>query len=54
MTQNQDLWEIVKSLIFDGEASKVEEFITACKLYIRMRMREESVEEQVQCILTYV
>ena len=26
----------------------------ACKLYIRMRLREESVERQVQWILSYV
>jgi len=26
----------------------------ACKLYIRMRLREESVEGQVQWILSYV
>ena len=29
-------------------------FIAACKLYIRMRLREESVERQVQWILSYV
>jgi len=34
--------------------SKVAGFITACKLYIRMRMREEPVEGQVQWILLYV
>jgi len=39
--------EVVKPQIFDGMSSKVAEFITACKLYIRMRIREESVEGQV-------
>ena len=34
--------------------SKVAGFITVCKLYIRMRMREEPVEGQVQWILSYV
>ena len=29
-------------------------FIAACKLYIRLRLREESVEGQVQWILSYV
>jgi len=29
-------------------------FISACKLYIRVRMRGESVEGQVQWILSYV
>ena len=34
--------------------SKVVGFISACKLYIRMRLREEPVEGQVQWILSYV
>jgi len=43
-----------KPQIFDGMSSKVAGFIMACKLYIRMKLREESVEEQVQWILSYV
>jgi len=39
--------EVVKPLIFDRTTSKIAGFIIACKLYIRMRMREESVEEQM-------
>ena len=34
--------------------ARVAGFITACKLYIRMRMREETVEGQIQWILSYV
>ena len=46
--------EVAKPQIFDGSLAKVGGFISACKLYIRMRMRGESVEEQVQWILSYV
>ena len=46
--------EVAKPQIFDGTSAKVGEFIAACKLYIRMRLREESVEGQVQWILSYV
>ena len=46
--------EIAKPQIFDRTPSKVGGFISAYKLYIRMRLREESVEGQVQWILSYV
>jgi len=46
--------EIAKPQIFDGSSAKVGGFISAYKLYIRMRMRGESVEGQVQWILSYV
>ena len=39
--------KVIKIPIFDRKVSKVRRFIIVCKLYIRMRMREESVEEQV-------
>ena len=31
--------------LFDRKASKVEGFVTACKLYLKMRMREMTVKE---------
>ena len=46
--------EVAKPAIFSGEAGKVGGFITACRLYIKMRLRGNMVEEQVQWVLTYV
>jgi len=39
--------EVAKLAIFNGEVGKVGEFIIACRLYLRMKMREATVEEQV-------
>ena len=46
--------KVAKPQIFDGMSSKIAGFIIACKLYIRMKMREEPVEGQIQWILSYV
>jgi len=46
--------KVVKPPVFNGEAGRVGGFITACKLYLRMKMREATVEEQIQWILLYV
>ena len=46
--------EVAKPAIFNGEIGKVGEFVITCKLYLRMKMREATVEEQVQWVLLYV
>jgi len=40
--------KMVKPQIFNGTLSKVAGFILACKLYIRIKLRKKTVEEQVQ------
>jgi len=39
--------EVATPATFNGEAGKVGGFVTACRLYLRMKMREATVEEQV-------
>jgi len=46
--------EMAKPQIFNSMSSKIVGFIMACKLYIRIKLREELVEEQIQWILSYV
>ena len=46
--------KVAKPQTFDGTPLKVSRFVGACKLYIRMRLRESSVEEQIQWVLSYV
>ena len=40
--------------MFDRISSKVPEFVTACRLYIKMRIKEVPLEEQVQWVLSYM
>jgi len=37
--------EMAKLLLFDEDLERVVEFVTVCKLYIRMGMRKKIVEE---------
>ena len=46
--------EVAKLAIFNGEAGKVGGFVTACRLFLRIKLREATVEEQVQWVLSYV
>jgi len=45
---------VAKSAIFNGEAGRVGGFISACKIYIKNKLRGETVEGQVQWALSYV
>jgi len=46
--------EMAKPAIFNREAEKVGGFVIAYRLYLRMKMKEATVEEQVQWVLSYV
>jgi len=39
--------EVAKPAIFNGEAGRVGGFMITCRLYLKMKMRETMVEEQV-------
>ena len=46
--------EMAKPAIFNGEAGRVGEFITTCRSYVRMKMRERTAEEQIIWVLSYI
>jgi len=43
--------KVAMPAIFNGEAGKVGGFVTTCRLYLRMKIREATVEEQVFWVL---
>ena len=45
---------VAKLPMFNENTSKMGEFITAYRLYLRMKMRGAIVEEQIQWILLYI
>ena len=46
--------EVAKPAIFNREAGRVGRFISACRIYIRDKLRGETVEGQVQWALSYM
>ena len=39
--------KVAKLPVFSRKASKVGEFITVCKLYLRIRMRRATIDKQI-------
>ena len=46
--------EIAKPQVFDKTSAKVSSFVITYRLYIRIKIREVAVEEQIQWVLSYV
>ena len=46
--------EVATPAIFNREGGKVGGFVMACRLYLKMKMREATVEEQVFWVLSHV
>ena len=46
--------EVAKPPVFDGTTSKVPGFIMGCRLYMKIKIQEVSVENKIQWILSYV
>ena len=49
VSHNKRATKVAKPQIFNDTSSKVSEFILTCKLYIRIKLREKLVKEQICC-----
>jgi len=46
--------DMVMIILKNKTSSKISGFMTACKLYIRIKIRGVAVEKQIQWILSYI
>jgi len=46
--------KVAKPQVFDGTLLKVLSFVMAYKLYVKMKLREAALEEQIQWVLSYI
>ena len=46
--------DVAKLPIFNGEAEKIADFLIACKLFIKIKIRDVVVKEQIQWVLLYM
>ena len=53
-TQDWSSVKVAKLLIFNRNTSKILGFLIACRLYIRTRLKNTSVKEQIQWVLSYI
>ena len=45
---------VAKPPAFNKKKNKILGFLTAYKFYIRIKVKDTSVEKQIQCVLSYI